>query len=98
MAPMCDSKDSEDGDEERLEMGLTATVMQYTERECKELSAGTCPGPAPSRGGRQRGAFPTANAFPTEDVGGVGALEKQHAIKGVRLRRDARDVWGHAWT
>ena len=40
VAPTYDSEDSEDGDEERLEMGLTATVMEYTERECKELLRG----------------------------------------------------------
>ena len=99
VAPTCESEDTSEDEEERLEMGLTATVMEYTEKECKELLRGYL---SRLRSVERRGAtggisyreWCVALRLIAEDVGGVGELEKQHAIKGVRRCDGTRAMYG----
>lgn len=97
-----DDSSTDHGDEEQQEeeeMGLTATAMEHTEKECKEQLATYLHRPCSVKrrgtaGGMSFREWCLALRLIAEDFGGVGALESQQAIKGVKRCDGMRLMYG----
>ena len=99
VAPTCDSDESDNDDEEPLEMGMTASVLEYTTEECEALFQKLLRRPISVYRRQRTGALSyrewgVALRLMSEESGGVDALESTQAIKGLKVCGQEKLMYG----